>query len=336
MFNVSTESRFRPPYLKTYRAYSEPLTVICSLLSRADNAALSERRRDPNLLLDARGELVKDPATATSAFENNPNLGFEKWTEYWRKTHGPRFIHAQPSEANGIQHLLRYDQIHRLPAGPSNESPLPYTPPVDAAGKLFDTVIGHVPEYRRPQWDGIAYLAFEDLAGLQAVFSQPEIDAKILPEDRAIFRELCPVLSRQHIVIPSETQRESILLVKVVRRKAGLSREGFHAAWLNQYARHVLQQPATTRYVKRYVQLHNIGATEPGQPFFHPVGHKIDGVSIMGFTSINDLEDFLLDPGVAQLAHKEAEFVAQEGGEYWTGLSYQVVNQIYPETATRA
>ncbi|AOJ03524.1 hypothetical protein WS70_08490 [Burkholderia mayonis] len=333
--SISAESQFRSPYLKIYRSYDEPLTVICSLLSRADNAPLDERRRDPNLLLNSTGELIKDPAVETSAFERNPNLAFEKWTEYWRKVHGPRFVYAQPPEANGIQHLLRYDQIHRLPAGPSSSAPLPYEPPVDRNGKLFDTVIGHIPEYRRPQWDGIAYLGFENVEGLQAVFSQPEIAAKVLPEDQAIFRELCPVLARQHIIVPSETQRESFLLVKVARRKASLSRADFHDAWLNQYAKQVLAQPATSRYVKRYVQLHNIGPTQEGQPFFHSVGHTIDGVSILAFTSINDLEDFLLDPGVVRLAEEETKLVADDASEYWTALAYQVVNQIFPETATR-
>lgn len=333
--NASAESLFRPPYLKSYRSYAEPLTVICSLLSRADNSPLGERRRDPNLLLDARGELIKDPAAETSAFESNPNVAFEKWTEYWRKVHGPRFIYAQPPVANGIQHLLRYDQIHRLPAGPSSGAPLPYEPPVDANGKLFDTVIGHIPEYRRPQWDGIAYLGFENVAGLQAVFSQPEIAAKVLPEDQAIFRELCPVLARQHIIVPSETQRESFLLVKVARRNASLSRADFHDAWLNRYAPRVLEQAATSRYVKRYVQLHNVGPIREGEPFFHSVGHTIDGVSILAFTSINDLEDFLLDPGVVGLADEEAKLVAADTSEYWTALAYQVVNQIFPETSTR-
>ncbi|HIC7211277.1 EthD domain-containing protein [Burkholderia stabilis] len=334
MSNISAERQFRPPYLKSFRSYSTPLTVVCTLLSRADNTPLSERRRDPNLLLDTTGELIKDPATTPNAFENNANIAFEKWTEYWRKVHGPRFVYAQPPEDGGIQQLLRYDQIHRLPAGPSSGSPLPYAAPVDARGQLFDTVIGHVPEYRRPQWDGIAYLGFENADGIKAVFSQPEIAAKIMPEDQAIFRELCPVVATQHIIVPSATQRDPILLVKVVKRKANLSRAEFHDAWLNQYAPLVLQQPATSRYVKRYVQLHNIGPTEAGHPLFHPVGHTIDGVSIQAFASINDLEDFLLDPGVARLADEEAALLASDGIEYWSGVAYQVVNQIFPETST--
>ncbi|WP_304991534.1 EthD domain-containing protein [Burkholderia plantarii] len=335
MSQVSVEQRFRPPYLNAYRAYDAPLTVICSLLSRADDASLDERRRDPTLLLNANGELIKDPVNEPGAFERNPNLAFEKWTEYWRKVHGPRFIQAQPPEAGGIQHLLRYDQIHRLPAGPSSAAPLPYLPPLDANGQLFDTVIGHIPDYHRPQWDGIAYLGFENLTGLQTVFGQPEIATKILPEDQAIFRELCPILARQHILVPSPTQRDSFLLVKVARRRASLSREAFHDAWLNQYAPRVLAQPATNHYVRRFVQLHNIGPVREGEPFFHRVGHTIDGVALFAFSSINDLEDYLLDPGVAALAEEEARFVDPAASEYWTALAYQVVNQIHPETPTR-
>ncbi|WP_116140654.1 EthD domain-containing protein [Trinickia diaoshuihuensis] len=334
MSNITAERQFRSPYLQSFRSYSTPLTVLCTLLSRADGTPLNERRRDPNLLLDTKGELLKDPAAAPNAFENDANISFEKWTEYWRKVHGPRFIYAQPPEEGGIRQLLRYDQIHRLPAGPSSGSPLPYAAPVDAHGKLFDTVIGHIPEYRRPQWDGIAYLGFENADGIKAVFSQPDIAAKIMPEDQAIFRELCPVLAKQHIIVPSATQRDPILLVKIVKRNADLSRAQFHEAWLNRYAPLVLQQPATSRYVKRYVQLHNIGPVEAGEPFFHPVAHTIDGVSIQAFDSVNDLEDYLLDPGVARLIEEEAALVAADSVEYWSAVAYQVVNQIFPEIST--
>ena len=334
MSTIPAESRYRAPYLAHFQAVKEPLTVICTLLSRADNAPLSERRKDPNMLLDDHGQIVTDPAATPLAFEHNSNVAYEKWTEYWRKVHGPRFIYAQPPENNGIQHLLRYDQIHRLPAGPSSFSPLPYNPPVDASGKLFNTVIGHIPPYQRGQWDGIAYLNFADFDGIKAVFGQAEIAEKIMPEDQAIFRELAPVVAKQHIVIPSQTQRESILLIKVLHRRPEFSREEFQNRWLKEHALFVVKQAATTRYVKRYVQLHNIGPTEAGQPFYHAAAAQIDGVAILAFNSINDLEDYLQDETATAIAADEARLADQQASQYWTALSYQVVNQIYPETST--
>jgi hypothetical protein len=331
---IPFEARYRSPYLKTYRSYETPLTVLCTLLSRADNTPLGERRRDPNLLLDGNGQLIDDPRETRVGFEANANIGFEKWTEYWRKVHGPRFVYAQPAELNAIQHLLRYDQVHRLPAGPSSGHPLPYEPPLDETGTLFDTVVGHIPAYRRPQWDGIAYLNFENQERLQTVFAQPEIASKIMPEDQMIFRELCPVLSEQHIIIPSQTQRDPVLLVKVLKRRPALTRAQFLEAWLSEHSYVVLEQPATSRYVQRYVQLHNVGPTEEGQPFFHPVGSTLDGVSIMAFASVNDLEDFLLDGDAEAIAQDEAALVDETGSEYWTAVTYQVVNQIFPETST--
>ncbi len=110
-------------------ARTAPLTVLFSFLLRADPAA--------------------------NASEPDPNLSFETWGDYWRKVHGPRFLH--PDEADDrttISRLLRYDQIHRVASGPTSLNPPPYRPPLDADGRLFETIVGHVEPYRRPQWTG--------------------------------------------------------------------------------------------------------------------------------------------------------------------------------------
>lgn len=313
---------------------NEPLTVLCTLLSRADNTPLNQRRKGPLQMLDLYGEVLGDPASTVNAFEAQPNLNFEKWTEYWRKTHGPRFTHALPTQANGRHPLLRYDQIHRLSAGPSNLRPLPYLPPLDDDGRLFDTVIGHVPEYQRPEWDGIAYLGFANTDALQVIFGHEEITRAILPEDQVIFRELCPVLCRQHIIIPSATSRESVLLISLVRRNPALSREQFQHRWLHEYAPRLQAKAATRRLVTRYVQLHNIGPVDADQPLYHEVGKDIDGVAISAFSSIIDLEEFLSDPDIAALLQTQDGLIDSAQHEYWTALAFQVVNQLPAETRT--
>ncbi|MDD2658045.1 MAG: hypothetical protein PHD04_05395, partial [Candidatus Pacebacteria bacterium] len=181
-----------------------PLIVVFSFLSRADSTPLAERRRAPGHVLDRNGEAMTDPAIdpSANAFESDPNINFEKWSEYWRKVHGVRFTYAEDGQDRSMDRLQRYDQIHRLAAGPTNLAPLPYAPPVDADGKLYPTIIGHVEPYRRPRWDGVACLAFETVDDIGAVLASDRVRTKILPEDQAIFRDIAPFLSRQFVILP--------------------------------------------------------------------------------------------------------------------------------------
>jgi len=125
--SYGVENAHRQPYLSHYHSNRNPLMVLASLLSRADNTPLSHRRRDSNNLLDHEGKVITEPADSSQilALSSDPNISYEKWTEYWRKVHGPRFIHAQDTEEGKIQHLIRYDQVHRLSGGPTN-----FTPPL--------------------------------------------------------------------------------------------------------------------------------------------------------------------------------------------------------------
>jgi hypothetical protein len=331
------ENSHRPPYTMNYRSLQEPITVLASLLSRADNTPLSQRRRDPNNLLDREGKVIDDPADTSQklALTSDPNISFEKWAEYWRKVHGPRFIYAQDTEDGKIQHLIRYDQVHRISGGPTHFSPPPYMAPTDQNGQLFDTIIGHIPEYRRPQWDGIAYLAFETPDDLKVVFSQEKLQTKILPEDQAIFRELAPVIAIEHIILPSATQRDPILLVKTHQRQEDMSRLEFQDYWIQKHAKLVLAKPATHKYVKRYVQLHNVGPLSEGEPFWHPIGSQIDGITIMAFANMNDVEDFLMTDDYKEMEKDECRIADPEKSEYWTALNYNIVNRVYPEQATK-
>jgi hypothetical protein len=83
------------------------------------------------------------------------------------------------------------------------------------------------------------------------------------------------------------------------------------------------------------VQLHNIGPTEAGQPFFHPETSGIDGVTLMAFGSLNDLEDFLLTDSQRVIADSEATMSAADSTEYWTALGFVLVNRIAPERVSR-
>ncbi|CAI9404948.1 hypothetical protein ANOBCDAF_01134 [Pleomorphomonas sp. T1.2MG-36] len=291
-------------------ARTAPLTVLFSFLLRADPAA--------------------------NASETDPNLSFETWGDYWRKVHGQRFLH--PDEADDrttISRLLRYDQIHRVASGPTSLNPPPYRPPLDADGRLFETIVGHVEPYRRPQWDGVAYLNFADIDDLGAVLGAERVRRKILPEDQAIFRDLGPVLARQFIIVPNTAGDDAIVLIKTHIRRDDLDRETFQRRWLHDHAELVVGQADTQRLVKRYVQLHNIGPVTEGVPFYHPLTSRIDGVTLLAFASMKDAESFVLSDGYVAIEEAERAIAVVEAGEYWTGLTFTVVDQLAPERASR-
>lgn len=313
-----------------------PLTVVFSFLSRADSTPLDQRRRAEGHVFDAQGHVIPDPAAdpSANAFESDPNLNFEKWGEYWRKVHGVRFIHTEETDDRSLERLYRYDQIHRIAAGPSSLTPPPYDVPVDENGRLFPTVIGHIPPYRRPRWDGVAYLNFESAADIATVLTNDRVRTKILPEDQAIFRDIAPVLACQFIIMPSASGIDAISLVKTHVRTPDLDRAAFQRRWLHEHADVVLAQPDTHQFVKRYVQLHNVGPTAAGQPFFHPETSQIDGVTLMAFANMNDVELFLQTEGYRLIADDERKLCRIDSGEYWTAINFGIVNRIDAEMVT--
>jgi len=311
-----------------------PLTVLFSFLSRADATPLDQRRRAEGHVLDRQGRVIPDPAAdpGANAFEPDPNLNFEKWGEYWRKIHGIRFLQTEDADDHSVERLLRYDQIHRVAAGPTSLTSLPYRAPVDADGRLFPTIIGHVERYLRPRWDGVAYLGFAGLDDIAAVLGTERVRTKILPEDRTIFRDLAPVLAQQFIIMPSATGNDAVALVKTHLRRVDLDRSAFQRRWLQEHSRLVMAQAETKRLVRRYVQLHNIGPTAEGEPFFHPETSRFDGVTLMAFATMRDAEAFLVSEGYAVIAADE-QSISTGAGEYWSGLNFSIVDRLAPEKA---
>ncbi|WP_426578224.1 EthD domain-containing protein [Xenorhabdus stockiae] len=335
MANYVEEQLIRPPYIKARPGTHEPLIVLCSFLSRADNTPLSERSRADGHILDHDGNVIPDPSASPSdnAFEGKPNINFEHWGEYWRKVHGVRFIHPETDvDANILEKLVRYDQLHRLAAGPTGTDTIPYRIPVDECGKLWPTVIGHIESYNRPSWDGIAYLNFSKKDDIPFLLSSERVIKKILPEDKVIFRDIAPLLSKQYIVIPSECGNEGVILVKTHQRRSNIERTEFQKWWLEEYAPELYKRNEERKIIKRYVQLHNIGPSAEGQPFYHEYTSSLDGVSLLSFSNINDLEDYLRSPLYQDLANLEAE--KNETTEYWTSTFITLVNRIYPEYST--
>lgn len=337
MSNFITEKLFRPPYLQPRAGESEPLTVLFSLLSRADTTPVDVRRLGDGYTLDKFGNPLRDPATDASevGFESDSNLSFEHWGDYWRKVHGVRFTHVEEDDDTSLERLLRYDQLHRFAPGPTSFNPPPYRAPVDEHGKLWPTILGHIEPYRRPRWDGVAYLGFASTDDIGAVFANERVRTKILPEDLTMFRDIAPVLARQHVILPSESGNEAVTLVKLHVRKKKETRESFQKWWLDDHSNHVIAQCQSSPLVKRYAQLHNIGGLKAGEPFYHPDAATIDGVSLFGFSSLADLEDFLLSAASSNIVAHEAAKIDSTASEYWTTVGLVIVNRIRPEIRTR-
>lgn len=300
------------------------------MLSRADNTPLSARSRGASHGLDDAGQAIAELSVdvAASAFERNPNLHFKHWGEYWRKVHGVRFTYAEGADDRSLDYLLRYDPLHRFAPGPTHTDAPPYAVPLDAAGELRASIIGHVAAY----WDGLAYLNFASTEDLDTVLNTIRVREKILPEDRTIFRDVAPVLARQYIIVPSAAGHTAVTLVKLHVRQPTLSRAAFQQWWQREYAPLVVAQ--SQGWLKRYVQLHNIGPTAPGQAFYHPQAREIDGATLAGFAGVCELEDFLRGCGHRAISEDEARMTDPTASEWWTAIGMVLVNRIAAERIT--
>ncbi|SFQ00262.1 EthD domain-containing protein [Sphingomonas rubra] len=323
-----TDNLHRPPLGKTQPPTGKPLIVTPTFVSRVDDTPRSERPQDSGSAKSRHGHEVHLPnwRAGALALEGDPNIALEHWDEYWRKVHGPKFAWDEPGSSSAK--VLRYDQVHRIASGPSSGFPPPYRAMVDESGRLPSDPWKRVPEFRRPRWDGLAYIAYADQDDIEATLGQDKFAKRIIADEQTAFRMVTREITREHILIPSERHRDPISLVKIHMRRPELSREAFQARLLDDHADVVLAQGATGELVRRYAQLHNIGSTQAD-----PEGSKIDAISILSFACMNDVEDYLVHADHAAIETSE-QALAGKGSEWWTALNYSVINRLAPEIAT--
>jgi hypothetical protein len=328
--NPLADNRHRPPGRTSYHTTDAPLIVTPTFLTRADSTPRAERPMDPGSTRGQHGEAIENPDAepAEIALETDPNLSYERWDEYWRKVHGPKFAYEEPGTDN--EPVLRYDQVHRFAGGPSSYFRPPYLAMVEADGKLVSDPYARVPAYRRPRFDGFAYIAYAAEADINRVLKQPQYDKRIIADEQTAFRLVTREITREYILLPSPQHRDPLSLVKIHYRRPELSREEFQARLLDHHAALVIAQPATHAYVRRYAQLHNIGSTQAD-----PEGSLIDAISVLSFASVNDVEDYLATNDYQAIEADEATFIDLGRSEFWTGLNYSVINRLLPELATK-
>jgi hypothetical protein len=319
----------RSPYDPALRTTRQPLFVTPTLVSRVDDTPHALRSHDDGSSVDRKGNEVKDPESDPEklAIEPDPNLAYERWDEYWRKVHGPKFAYEEPGATS--HKVLRYDQLHRLPSGPSTYFRPPYRAMIDSAGKLVSDPAAHVPKLARPKWDGLAYIAYASKADMEATLQDQDQYAKrIIADEQVAFRMVTREVCEEHILIPSAQHRDAFSMVRIHKRRPDWSREQFQQHMLDQHADLLMAKGATHTYVRRYAQLLNVGSTQKD-----PEGSVIDSLSILSFASMNDVEDYLLTSDYAEIEADEAK-VSGEATEFWTAVNYSVINRLVPELAT--
>jgi hypothetical protein len=324
-----TDNLHAPPLGDTRAPTGQPLIVTPTFVSRVDDTPRSERPQDSGSAKSRHGHEVHLPnwRAGALALESDPDIAFEHWDEYWRKVHGPKFAWDEPGSSSAK--VLRYDQVHRIASGPSSGFPPPYRAMIDDSGRLPSDPWKRVPEFKRPRWDGLAYIAYADEEDIEATLAQDKFAKRIIADEQTAFRMVTREITREYILIPSERHRDPVSLVKIHMRRPDVSREAFQQQLLGKHADLVLAQTATKELVRRYAQLHNIGSTQKD-----PEGSKIAAVSIVSFACMNDAEDYLIHTDHAAIQASE-DAIAGEGSEWWTAVNYSVINRLAPEVTTQ-
>ncbi|WP_182086302.1 EthD domain-containing protein [Aureimonas sp. ME7] len=323
------DNEHRAPLRTQFRSTTRPLIVTPTFLTRADDTSWRERPHDEGSSRGRSGSGVEHPDRRPQALalEPDPDLAFEHWDEYWRKVHGPKFAWNEPGSSS--ERVLRYDQVHRIAAGPSSFFAPPYRAMVDETGRLPSDPEKRVPRMERPRWDGFAYIAYESEADIEATLGQEKFARRIIADEQTVFRMVTREIAREFILIPSARHRDPISLVKIHVRRPELTRDEFQHRLLDEHADLVMSKGATHEFVRRYAQLHNIGSTQED-----PEGVKIDAVSVLSFASVNDVEDYLVSPDHGAI-EKSENALAGAGSEWWTAVNYGVINRLMPELATQ-
>jgi uncharacterized protein (TIGR02118 family) len=81
-----------------------------------------------------------------------------------------------------------------------------------------------------------------------------------------------------------------IKLIVAVKKRAEMSAEEFHEHWRTNHAQLVRDNPATSKYVRKYVQCHTMLAEyEQGEVAY-------DGTAELWFDTVEDKDAFFSDP----------------------------------------
>lgn len=303
----------------------EPLLVLNALTVRADTSPPADTRvARPRYNVNRAGEGIEDDGVTDRrlALCDSPQLEWEAYDEYWRKTHGPKILHAEGAADAQTPLLQYYVQQHRLPAGPCSGHAPPYAPGADAEGRLPRDPAARCTPHRRPAWDGMAQLGYRNREALERFFDAGpgKYGDKIMPDEAVFLRGFGFHVAEEHVVVQrGDRRRDPIVLLKLHTRNPELSREAFRGRWMAQHAG-LLRELTAGFPLRRYAQLVNISRAD--ERLYDPIGDRIDGIGVYAFANMNDCEDFVAGDQHAALLADEAEFAADTS--FFTTLNYVI------------
>lgn len=299
------------------------------LIARADNSAPDDRRtRALGSTVDKKGKPVERPDLTPEqiALEQNPNLMFEHWDEFWRKVHGPRCMYKDGEQDNYLEGINTYCQIHRLPAAPSSAFAPPYPAMTDKTGVLYDYVWDKVPAYKRPMYDGLVYWAGTTVEKLLYIDTSEKAVKKICPEGNLFTRNGTCGLSAEYVIVPSKTPDWApVCTVKTHYPKiGGMKKKELQEYLLKKHADFVKDGRRAQEVFQRFAYIVNVNE-KPGEPFYSEEGAKLAAISVTFFKNMKDCEEYYASEEYAKVAEKEVRFLDMDKSEWWTGMLYQVM-----------
>lgn len=162
-------------------------------------------------------------------FRRKPGLSREEFHRHWLENHGP-LIAENPSLA---QHLVRYEQNHRLEADYDRRDP--------------------------GNFDGATVQWMESMKSFQAFVAEPDYARLIAPDEaRFIDRSSLTLIFTRREQIKKDggaaAAQAPAKLLGLLKRRSDLTPEAFHAHWAEQHAPLVLGASEFERHMLAYHQ----------------------------------------------------------------------------------
>ena len=130
------------------------------------------------------------------------------------------------------------------------------------------------------------------------------------------------------IVSSHERQAEMIKVIVAVCRRADMSPEEFHSHWRTHHADLVKNNPASQRFIRKYVQCHTISDE------YHQGKVAFDGTAELWFDSVQDKDAFFSDPDyLTHIQPDEARFADMERTRFFVTEEVTVMDTSASATA---